>query len=90
MMTTKCYKASKFGTVTSVGYFGNDIYALRFKPDCLDNATYYQITKDEFNQYNKKLEASIMYTAMVRNIILCSDYIGESEFDENFYLKFSD
>ena len=74
------YKYDK-GKRCSVGIFGNDIYAMKYRVSDGHNSCheeYYQITEEEFIRYS--INADVLIEKYYKGHIsfLCSNYLGKS------------
>jgi hypothetical protein len=81
-MNYKDYKELKVGSFCSVGMFEDKIYAFRHIGGPFSHSEYYAISKEEYDlfPYNE-YELSMFH--FEKEIKLCSDYVGDTEFDEN-------
>ena len=84
-MNYRDYEMKKKGQFQSVGMFGNNIYAYEILTGFCCVPEYYQITKDEFDTFEKWSKEQITDMGKLSEIhsrgILCSGNQGHSEID---------
>ncbi len=81
-MTYKDYQEMKIGkSYSSVGMFGEHIYALMIMSGAAFCPDYYKISKTEFEGFPQN-EAMLLKTPKT---FLCAAHIGYTDFDENQY-----
>lgn len=80
-MTYRDYKEMKTGNWCSVGMFGDNIYAFQHIGGSFNHSEYYKITKREFELFPDNQDKLVMFDFECC-IKLCSDYVGDTEFDE--------
>lgn len=85
-MEYKDYKVVKHGKFSSVGTFGESILAFRHFGGSSNHSEYYLITKEEFERFPDN-EQDLEMFRFSDGRKLCSDYIGDTEFDEKDFLQ---
>lgn len=85
-MNYRDYNEIKIGKYSSVGKFGNGVYAFRHIEGAVFHSTYYTITEREFKEYPEN-EYELAMFHFEKSIKICSDYLGDTEFDETEILN---
>lgn len=86
-MNYKEYIRIKIGNYQSVGMFGEKIYAYEVLTGFADVPEYHQISRQEFDTFEKRQNEKTTDLKILYNIInrkaFCSGYKGCSDFNEN-------